>query len=76
MTSDQYFSDGTFSSVNGLFQQLYSVHGSFYGEVFPFVYMLLPNKTQITYRAAMEALKEAEVIKLLIVMLVLHYFIF
>jgi len=51
--------DGTFYSSPGLFAQLYSLHGEVNGAVFPFVYALLPNKSQQTYLRFLRSVNEA-----------------
>ncbi|XP_003737394.1 uncharacterized protein LOC100906240 [Galendromus occidentalis] len=43
------FMDGTFRVVPTIFTQLYSLHGFFKGEMVPFVYFLLPDKSKETY---------------------------
>jgi hypothetical protein len=42
--------DGTFYTCTcpGLFSQLYTVHGIVDGVVYPFVFALLPNKTELS----------------------------
>ncbi|XP_003740616.1 uncharacterized protein LOC100902345 [Galendromus occidentalis] len=44
------FMDGTFRIVPRLFLQLYTIHAFFMGQMIPFVYFLLPNKQEATYR--------------------------
>ncbi len=60
LQADSVHSDGTFKFVYNLFDSLYTIHGRFYGEIMPFVYMYLPNRAQITYQAAFEALVQIE----------------
>ncbi|KAK3923875.1 FLYWCH-type zinc finger-containing protein 1 [Frankliniella fusca] len=47
--SRTWFSDGTFTVSPSLFTQLFTIHG-LYGDVaLPFVYALLPDKTEVSY---------------------------
>ncbi|PSN39509.1 hypothetical protein C0J52_21142 [Blattella germanica] len=55
--SDIILSDGTFKSVPPQFMQLYTVHGIYMGHVFPMVYALSTNKTQVTYETLYRELK-------------------
>ena len=41
--------DGTFETCPGLFYQIFSIHIIKYGQTFPMMYALLPNKQQSTY---------------------------
>ena len=43
------YMDGTFFAAPRLFAQLYTVHAKVYGQMFPLLYGLLPNKTEETY---------------------------
>ncbi|XP_018494115.1 uncharacterized protein LOC108863913 [Galendromus occidentalis] len=51
------FRDGTFRVVPHLFLQLYTLHGLYKGEMIPFAYFLLPDKTKETYRRMFVLLK-------------------
>lgn len=46
---EQWLGDGTFKSVPGIFNQLYSIHGYKEGKLLPLVYMLASDKPQRTY---------------------------
>jgi hypothetical protein len=48
-STDTLYSDGTFYSVPKIFFQLYTIHGFYKGEMMPFIYALLPNKSTNTY---------------------------
>jgi len=52
------YSDGTFSIVPKLFQQLYTLHVEVQDMVVPVVYFLLPNKRESTYRMAFSKFKK------------------
>ena len=54
-TSQEWFADGTFSTVPAIFQQLYTIHAVVFGNVVPLVYCLLPQKNQDTYSRMFEA---------------------
>jgi len=43
------FGDGTFRSVRKIFGQLYTLHGIYLGQMFPLIYVLLPDKRKETY---------------------------
>ena len=47
--SAHWFCDGTFKVVPEIFYQLYTVHAKVGTNIFPCLYALLPNKTQVTY---------------------------
>ena len=55
--------DGTFKSAPNIFYQIYTIHGYVGGDAtgrtFPFVYFLLSNKTEETYRKALKELEKA-----------------
>ena len=44
-----WFCDGTFKVVPGLFYQLFTIHAMTNGHIVPCVFALLPNKQQVTY---------------------------
>ncbi|XP_060874428.1 uncharacterized protein LOC132948119 [Metopolophium dirhodum] len=46
---NNWYADGTFSSAPTIFYQLYTIHGIQYSNVLPFLFALLPNKTEETY---------------------------
>lgn len=52
--SDTWLLDGTFKVSPTLFTQLFTIHGTFRGAAFPFVYALLPNKEQASYTTVLE----------------------
>ena len=55
--SQHWFMDGTFKVVPELFFQLYTVQALVTGSIVPCLYVLLPNKTQITYCRLFEEIK-------------------
>jgi len=55
----EIFGDGTFYSCPGMFTQLYTLHASVHGQLFPLVFVLLPNKSEQTYRRMFTLLKDA-----------------
>jgi hypothetical protein len=57
-STDSLYSDGTFYSVPRIFLQLYTMHGFYKGEMIPFIYSLLPNKTEKTYRRFLRILQD------------------
>ncbi len=58
--SRHWFMDGTFKIVPQHFQQLYTIHVLHDSQIIPCVYALLPNKTELTYRAMFQALSDAQ----------------
>ena len=50
----EWFADGTYKTVPALFAQLYTIHGLMGEEVLPFIYALLPNKQEATYRRMLD----------------------
>lgn len=50
--------DGTFKSVPTLFTQLYTIHGIIDSKILPLIYLLLPNKKQVTYFTAFNEVKK------------------
>ncbi|XP_072153351.1 uncharacterized protein [Bemisia tabaci] len=55
-TSRLIYGDGTFKTVPQQFMQLYTIHGSFQGHVFPLVYVIMERKTQESYTAMLQQL--------------------
>lgn len=47
---DNWFSDEKCSVTPSIFNQLYTIHGIYYSNVIPSVYLLLPDKKECTYR--------------------------
>lgn len=56
--SQEWASDGTFSSVPSIFKQLYTVHGFVNGKSLSLVYVLMPNKNEDTYFKVLFVLKD------------------
>lgn len=54
---DQWFADGTFSSVPTIFLQLYTVHGLSHGKTLPLIYLLAPNKSTRMYTTFLQWIK-------------------
>ena len=48
--SEHWFADGTFKVCPEVFYQVYTVHAENGGRIFPCIFALLPNKTEVTYR--------------------------
>ena len=59
MNSTDWFCDGTFKVVPGLFYQLFTIHGLVNGNMVACVYALLPNKQQDTYTSLLRVLRNA-----------------
>lgn len=55
-TSRLLYGDGTFKTVPQQFMQLYTIHGTFQGHVFPLVYVIMQRKTQDSYTAVLQQL--------------------
>ncbi len=49
--------DGTFYISPSDFAQLYTIHAKVSGQVFPLLYALLPNKTEVTYTRLLRKIK-------------------
>lgn len=47
----QWYLDGTFKTAPRLFRQIYTIHGAVNSTTFPFIYALLPSKTEDRYEA-------------------------
>jgi len=58
-TETAVFGDGTFYSCPELFYQLYTLHASIDGQMYPLVFALLPNKTEQTYTRFFTLLRDA-----------------
>lgn len=56
---ERIFIDGTFKIVPEQFCQLYTVHGKFMNQLFPFIFALLPSKSQYIYEQFWKNLKQA-----------------
>lgn len=56
--SHTWFCDGTFRICPDLFTQVFTIHGMFHEAAFPFVYALLPDKTEVSYTAVFDAVQE------------------
>ena len=54
-----FYVDGTFETCPRLFYQIFTIHIIKYGQTFPMVYALLPNKQQTTYNRMFMMVKEA-----------------
>ena len=54
-----FFVDGTFSVFPSVFYQVFTIHIMKYGQTFPMIYALLPNKQRQTYSRAFLLLKDA-----------------
>ena len=54
-----WLADGTFKVAPTVFEQLYTIHASEHGQVFPCVYALLPDKSEQTYRKLLQITKDA-----------------
>ncbi|XP_042913268.2 uncharacterized protein [Parasteatoda tepidariorum] len=57
-SSKKIWADGTFKIVPLLFHQLYTIHGLYENEMFPFVYCLLQDKKKETYKRLFQMIKE------------------
>lgn len=53
------YMDGTFKVVPKLFYQLYTIHAFYKKQMLPFIYILLPNKSEKTYLKMFDELKNA-----------------
>ena len=52
-----WFADGTFKTAPPLFNQLYTIHAVKYYNVIPTVFVLMPNRTEDTYKRVFNAMK-------------------
>ena len=50
--------DGAFYLLPQPFKQIYSIHSQIMGSIIPFIYALLPDKTQLTYKNLLIGIKE------------------
>jgi len=56
--SPTWFCYGTFKVCPSLFTRIFTIHGMNANVAFPFVYALLPNKTQASYGRVFEVVKQ------------------
>jgi hypothetical protein len=61
---DTFVIDGTFKSSPCGFYQVVVLHGYIFGKTFPFIYILLSNKTENSYFRAFEKCKELGSLKI------------
>lgn len=54
---ENWFCDGTFSCAPPIFKQLYTIHAVHYSNVIPFVYVLLSDKKEDSYKLMFQVLK-------------------
>lgn len=52
--SEHWYGDGTFKVCPEIYYQLYTLHAQRNGSIFPCIFALLPNKTEVTYRRFFE----------------------
>lgn len=50
--------DGTFKIVPTIFEQLYTVHGKYYGQVFPLIFCFMENRKKENYVALFRKIKD------------------
>ena len=55
--NNDWFIDGTFDAVPLIYLQLFTIHAIIQGKVIPCAYVLLPNKTQVTYTSVLRQLQ-------------------
>jgi len=60
-TAERWHIDGTFSASPKLFYQVYTIHAWLYSEMHVAAFMLLKNKTQVTYSDAFNKLKSCAI---------------
>uniref|UniRef100_A0A1I8AAZ0 MULE domain-containing protein n=1 Tax=Steinernema glaseri TaxID=37863 RepID=A0A1I8AAZ0_9BILA len=58
-TCQTWLADGTFKASPEMFDQLWVLHGIVHNRVLPFVYCLLPNRTESTYIRVLNLIKTA-----------------
>lgn len=56
-TANHWFADGTFDACTTLFAQLYTIHAMIEDRIVPLIYVLLPGKSEQTYRETFQQLK-------------------
>lgn len=56
INSSDIWIDGTFKTCPKLFHQLYVIHGTVLGHVFPLIYCLTTRRTEATYRTILQHL--------------------
>ena len=54
--NENWYIDGTFDSVPLIYTQLFTIHARVQGKVIPCIYVLLPNKTEVSYTSALREL--------------------
>ena len=57
------FGDGTFKQAPKFFTQLYTIHGYFEGNMYPWIFAILPDKTERSYGRMLRLIK-IELLKL------------
>ena len=55
---DKLWGDGTFKQSPKHFYQLYTIHGYVRGQMFPFIFAILPNKYETTYIRMLNLLQD------------------
>ena len=59
-SSQSWYADGTFKVAPQQFYQLYTIHAEKDGYIFPCVYILLTEKTELTYKRMLRKLLEIQ----------------
>ncbi|XP_067671617.1 uncharacterized protein [Haliotis asinina] len=57
--AETIYGDGTFYVTPTVFYQLYTLHAMIDNQMFPLVFLLLPDKRQVTYERAFQLVKDA-----------------
>ena len=55
---EKLWGDGTFKQSPKHFYQLYTIHGYVKGQMFPFIFAVLPNKYEVTYIRMLKLLQD------------------
>ena len=55
---EKLWGDGTFKQSPKLFYHLYTIHGFYKGQIFPWIYAILPNKEETTYVRMLKLLQD------------------